>query len=789
MSLLPPPCTSRTDDTAIDAVRKRLTAKSRRFVSLSNLKSKSQPKTLPSTQYVTEPISPSSSISLDSTSLDTSDSFTDKYKWAVVYENQRGLLPFDPPPFTIPNTSPSSKQANISLADYPLPDGTWRWVSKCWMIDMRSDTGEVQHDGFEYNCVFRTHKWSAEVGSFSAGGWVRRRRWIRLMMRPARPQFLHDHGPEGRAASSFSQLVKTPQSDVPHNLLDVDVGWTKEDVKGNWHKCCSLMKYLGRDGRKLELWKLWLSLHPPEYPSRWLGKGEMSKGKAQHVDLTDDDTMTSNATGLTSVFAHTPKKLRALPNEHLIPILRLHGNELLHTFVYPESRANFMTMLREAGLLHVLEVEPGFSASGMDFWSYVDGMHTESSHKSRSTELQPMSSRSWIHSHPVQAALRTYALSLSLSLGPSLLPFLTALITGRSSRKTNFQAFIRVLRRELGLDGFAFAMTLSVGGGLALHELWAVHGDEPKQPEPLSQHRRLIASLSPSQKAFITNIVSSSFGILLLQAGRRRFYRLRQEFLSPVVTLPFTPPTPTPESRIRISDTLDLTLLLLVRAADSLLQTYIRKATLMKHATSAETRVSQKRGTKAATTLTSRIDAFLFWACSARIMWCFFYEPERYVRLLYLEYSSLTLYRLPKSYVKWIATLANLDGRVIQALQLLRKGDWSYTRGSTANSAVLTGLSHELGYNTSWGNPEVLPAYGGAVADTTWKALGVKNRRGVGGIPCEIVHGSIGSSLGLEGSCVANSFIRGVMAFLEAIVIYLPVRYYPHFFYSTQLTS
>lgn len=51
---------------------------------------------------------------------------------------------------------------------------------------MRTDSGEVQHDGFEYNWMFRSHHWHAKVGKLSAGGWVRRRRWIRLMMRPGK---------------------------------------------------------------------------------------------------------------------------------------------------------------------------------------------------------------------------------------------------------------------------------------------------------------------------------------------------------------------------------------------------------------------------------------------------------------------------------------------------------------------------------------------------------------------------------------------------------------------------
>ncbi|TFY62107.1 hypothetical protein EVG20_g6829, partial [Dentipellis fragilis] len=92
----------------------------------------------------------------------------DVYRWAAVYENQRGvtlfssanyspqsLLPIDPPAFTLADAEDlRNKQAEVSLNDYPLPDGTWRWVSNAWMIDMPGE-GEVQYDGFEYNWFFR----------------------------------------------------------------------------------------------------------------------------------------------------------------------------------------------------------------------------------------------------------------------------------------------------------------------------------------------------------------------------------------------------------------------------------------------------------------------------------------------------------------------------------------------------------------------------------------------------------------------------------------------------------
>ena len=107
---------------------------------------------------------------------------SDQFKWAFLYENQRGyvlvplylqrldalcsitifstayyssrsLLPHDPPPFTVPdfgesspNQHPNHTPPNVTLTTYPLPDPTWRWVSKSWLVDMRGD-GDVQYDG------------------------------------------------------------------------------------------------------------------------------------------------------------------------------------------------------------------------------------------------------------------------------------------------------------------------------------------------------------------------------------------------------------------------------------------------------------------------------------------------------------------------------------------------------------------------------------------------------------------------------------------------------------------
>ncbi|CAA7265795.1 unnamed protein product [Cyclocybe aegerita] len=410
--------------------------------------------------------------------------------------------------------------------------------------------------------------------------------------------------------------------------------------------------------------------------------------------------------------------------------------------------------------------------------------------RNRSSWLDRIPSLSDEPTHPAQIALRTYALAVSLSLGPSLIPFITALIVPKA-RSKNLPDLGRILRRDLGHDGFAFTVTLAVAGGAALKRSWPlwrvvydrqdkdedVHrssGDQ--QPESLGRlvqqlFRRVtkyLAALTPEQETFISNVLSSSIGILLLQVGRQRTARLKR-----VAAAARGKPLP----RDLTSPTLDLTLLLLVRAIDSIVQSFILHKTTpvpglkkdRKHlAVESQLHAKLQREkikleNKSWQSMTSKVDAFVFWACSARIMWCFFYEPHR----------------LPRSYVKWINTLANLDGRIIETLQLIRTRQWSYKTGSAHHATVLQSGATDLGLPASWGDPHALPAYGGAIANEAWKKLGVTSRPGVAGIPCEVIHGQVGSSLGLRESCTANASLRMAKGFFEATAIYLPVHFLP----------
>ncbi|KAI8995634.1 hypothetical protein BD414DRAFT_410533 [Trametes punicea] len=337
--------------------------------------------------------------------------------------------------------------------------------------------------------------------------------------------------------------------------------------------------------------------------------------------------------------------------------------------------------------------------------------------------------------HPLQIALRTYSLALSLALGPALLPFVTS---GRA-RAQGFGRVLQIVRRELGITAFASAITVGVAGGAAIHHIWARWENEaPKEAEtrdPLGRLKVWLVSLKDSHKTFLSNVISSTLAITLLHSRRRHAKSAWVE---------------------RPSPTLDLSLLLLVRAMDSVVQSAFFKPSTTNERYLPE---AQKRERKARRLKwSSRLDALVFWACSARIMWCFFYEPER----------------LPRSYNKWIMTLANLDPRLLAALRAIRTGDFSYKDGICVPPDLVSSLSQDLGYPATWGDPVLLPAYGGPQANQAWKALGVPGRQGRGGLPCEIVHGDV-----TGGGCIANASLRGARAFAEAIAIYLPVHVLP----------
>ncbi|KAI9512582.1 hypothetical protein F5148DRAFT_1162639, partial [Russula earlei] len=293
----------------------------------------------------------------------------DIYKWAVIYENQRGvtlfstpyysrsgLLPHDPPPFTIPEADGRrDRQPQVSLHHYPLPDGTWSWVSTSWMVDMRSE-GEVNYDGFEYNWVFRRYKWRPEPGVLSAGGWVRRRRWIRLMMRPAHPTANEQSdGGEGQHPHETSPLIR--YSVVPDNSpfdLETEKAMVWKGDLDDWKRCHHLMARLNRDGAKLEVWREWLGVSPRT---------------RQRIVWTEDDNSLPSEEPNGEHIVRAPV-LEGPQRDSLVTVVKDHVEELIQLFIYPESRVELFEMLRAANITVRRDSQSAFEDGGVEFWSY-----------------------------------------------------------------------------------------------------------------------------------------------------------------------------------------------------------------------------------------------------------------------------------------------------------------------------------------------------------------------------------------------------------------------------------
>lgn len=216
--------------------------------------------------------------------------------------------------------------------------------------------------------------------------------------------------------------------------------------------------------------------------------------------------------------------------------------------------------------------------------------------------------------HPLQVSIRTYSLALSLSLGPALLSF----IVSPKARSKGVLGLQTIVKRELKSTSFPFAITVAIGGGSALQYLWKrLETDlddtlaSPKQPwsprfgrlaNQLQALKEYISSISQERKTFAIYACSSFVAIVLMQARQLSSKKLG-------TTMPLIS-TSRRNVTGRTSATLDLTLLLLVRALDAAVQHVVFKRVGEEHD---DARRWRQR-------ITTKIDAMVFWASSARFV-------------------------------------------------------------------------------------------------------------------------------------------------------------------------
>jgi len=135
----------------------------------------------------------------------------------------------------------------------------------------------------------------------------------------------------------------------------------------DWERCHDYLRSLTRDGRKLEVWKLWLGLSDAV-------QGEDVKENVDGVNANKKQWSEDDGLLPSQGLAKIPKTVdvgTTPPREWIVAAIREHMDDILQTLVYPDSRAQFITILREIQGDLGEDAEKFLSSYQSDFWSYT----------------------------------------------------------------------------------------------------------------------------------------------------------------------------------------------------------------------------------------------------------------------------------------------------------------------------------------------------------------------------------------------------------------------------------
>ncbi|GJJ69583.1 hypothetical protein EMPS_01930 [Entomortierella parvispora] len=133
--------------------------------------------------------------------------------------SSKSLLPVDPDEWTNSNFETSA----MDVSDFEVPDPSWEWVHKSWLVDM---TGDVDEDGWEYAMTFHGSPWHGNYEVFRS--FARRRRWLRLRKRKGKtlgkPERLPGRSyPESINSATWSKLDISRYLDQPSPFPDGEI--------------------------------------------------------------------------------------------------------------------------------------------------------------------------------------------------------------------------------------------------------------------------------------------------------------------------------------------------------------------------------------------------------------------------------------------------------------------------------------------------------------------------------------------------------------------------------------
>ncbi|KAF9144810.1 hypothetical protein BG015_012092 [Linnemannia schmuckeri] len=167
------------------------------------------------------------------------------FVYDFLYQHQRGafflgtpkfssksLLPVDPDEWTDQTFQTSA----MDTSDYELPDPSWEWVHKSWLVDM---TGDVDEDGWEYAMTFHGSPWHGNYEIFRS--FARRRRWLRLRKRKGKalgkpgslPERTYPPSIPELSQSQFDASIALQQDATPYSTVDRRAGKSTGTGTGN----------------------------------------------------------------------------------------------------------------------------------------------------------------------------------------------------------------------------------------------------------------------------------------------------------------------------------------------------------------------------------------------------------------------------------------------------------------------------------------------------------------------------------------------------------------------------